>query len=61
MPKLTHSDADAQVEAAMRAPTSLALESLEKFLSNRGKLPTAQPNVPRFPTEQIKRLPLKIQ
>ena len=57
MPKLTHSEADKQVEQAMGTPTSSAMGNFQKFLSNRGQLP--QPNMPRLPTEQIRKLPLK--
>jgi len=57
MPKLTHSEADKQVEQAMGTPTSSAMGNFQKFLSNRGRLP--RPNMPRLPTEQIRKLPLK--
>ena len=57
MPKLTHSEADKQVEAAMGTPTSSAMGNFQRFLSNRGQLP--QPNMPQIPRDQIRKLPLK--
>lgn len=58
---LTHEEIDRQVEQAMGAPTNSAMESFQNFLTNHGKAPITQPNMPRLPTEQIKKLPLRVQ
>lgn len=60
--KLTHEQADKEIEAALAPPTSSAMGAFQKFLSNRGATGLPQPtNMPRLPKEAIKKLPLKIQ
>jgi hypothetical protein len=58
---LTHEEAHKQVESAMGAPSSSALESFQRFMSGAGKGLPQPTNVPRLPKEQIKRLPLRTQ
>ena len=63
MARLTHSDADAQIESAMGAPSSSTMDAFQKFLSNRGvgNMPRSGAGIPTLPKEQIKKLPLKTQ
>jgi len=58
MALLTHKEADKEVQSAMGQPASSAMDSFQKFLSNRGTQQGAQPKVPQLPKESIKKLPI---